>query len=620
MWPDNETAVDLIGFRVHADLIRELVRDESLLPLTIGVFGDWGNGKSSIMEMLRADLEPLEKDGLATLYFNGWLFEGYDDAKAALLGSILEDLARNKTFGAKFKENVGGLLKRVQWMRLMKWGVKELGSTAMLGALTGPPGIATAMGVAAAKVGSAVVSGDKELTEALGTVEKPEDMHQSIRNFREDFERLLQDAGIKQLVVLIDDLDRCSPERIVDNLEAIKLFLNVKGSAFVIGADPRIVRQAIAIRYGRGFDAAQEAGLAATAGDRQQIIGNYLEKVIQIPYHLPRLAPHEVEIYLNLLFCRRALPSEDFAKCLEACNQLRSGNRYTKFSTTEIGKALGRDVPDELRARLEITNVGGKLISEGLKGNPRQVKRFLNAFLLRCRLANAAQFKHFRPEIMIKLMILEYTDPIRFRELYEMQNSMEDRDTFLSALEEMAKNSTLDANASEKVKSWNGDRLLKWARLEPLLGKEDLSDYFWLARDKLESQISSDNLVPPVIRNVHNLLLQKIHRPTGVDEAAKFEGHELDMLFGLLERTILQSPEDGEAYDAFMRMIRKGVVSSNTAYLKILKKVEPRRLPPAPGLALVSLNDPIFADFVRDITTNHSSTGFAKAIAKAAKK
>jgi predicted KAP-like P-loop ATPase len=55
MWTDNETNTDLIGFRVHADLIRDLVTDDTMLPVVLGVFGDWGGGKSSIMQMLQDD-------------------------------------------------------------------------------------------------------------------------------------------------------------------------------------------------------------------------------------------------------------------------------------------------------------------------------------------------------------------------------------------------------------------------------------------------------------------------------------------------------------------------------------------------------------------------------------
>ena len=52
MWSDNETAEDLLGFRLHSDLVREIVTDPALLPVTVGLFGDWGSGKSSVMRML----------------------------------------------------------------------------------------------------------------------------------------------------------------------------------------------------------------------------------------------------------------------------------------------------------------------------------------------------------------------------------------------------------------------------------------------------------------------------------------------------------------------------------------------------------------------------------------
>ncbi|EKD57450.1 MAG: KAP family P-loop protein, partial [uncultured bacterium] len=111
MWNDNETALDLINISHYVSSVVELVNDSTLLPLTVGVFGDWGNGKSSLLKMVKVELD--KQDKTLCLYFNGWLFEDYDDAKAALIGTILDEIEKNPTLGAKAKKMVKGLRERV---------------------------------------------------------------------------------------------------------------------------------------------------------------------------------------------------------------------------------------------------------------------------------------------------------------------------------------------------------------------------------------------------------------------------------------------------------------------------------------------------------------------------
>ncbi len=88
MWSDNETAVDLLGCRHLVNAVAGIVRNDRLLPATIGAFGDWGGGKSSLLKMVEAELAK-DKDTLV-VSFNGWLFEGYEDARSALIGVILD--------------------------------------------------------------------------------------------------------------------------------------------------------------------------------------------------------------------------------------------------------------------------------------------------------------------------------------------------------------------------------------------------------------------------------------------------------------------------------------------------------------------------------------------------
>lgn len=122
MWADNETSEDLLGFKVHADLLLDVINDDAILPVTIGVFGDWGSGKSSILKLIKEELDKDEDDDILVLYFNGWVFEGYDDAKAALLEAIVKGFEENTSVTNKTKK----LLKSIKWMRVLGLGFKNV--------------------------------------------------------------------------------------------------------------------------------------------------------------------------------------------------------------------------------------------------------------------------------------------------------------------------------------------------------------------------------------------------------------------------------------------------------------------------------------------------------------
>src|SRR3954464_6660338 len=90
MWDDNETGADLLGFDYLAAALVEVLTEPRLLPVTVGVFGDWGSGKSSLMKIASSDLEGKER--VATLEFSAWQFEGYEDVKAALMQVMMRRL------------------------------------------------------------------------------------------------------------------------------------------------------------------------------------------------------------------------------------------------------------------------------------------------------------------------------------------------------------------------------------------------------------------------------------------------------------------------------------------------------------------------------------------------
>lgn len=113
-----------------------------------------------------------------------------------------------------------------------------------------------------------------------------------ISKFREAFEKLLEKAGIDRMVVLIDDLDRCLPETAIETLEAIRLFIFLPKTAFVVGADEGMIEYSVRNHF---------PDLPETDSS-QSYARNYLEKLIQVPIRIPALGLTETHIYMYSQF------------------------------------------------------------------------------------------------------------------------------------------------------------------------------------------------------------------------------------------------------------------------------------------------------------------------------
>jgi hypothetical protein len=582
MWSDNETVEDLIGFRVHSELIADVVTDPKLLPVTLGLFGDWGSGKTSIMKMLQRQLEQDEQ--VAVVYFDAWLFEGYDDAKSALISSIIKQLAEHKRFPSALTDQAAKLIRRVNWMRVLKMGWDNVALPAVLAYATGG---ATAVPALLGNLATSFNKKESSSDKAEGILKPKEDPDEmEVREFRDQFGDLLAKTKFKALVVLIDDLDRCSPDRIVENLEAIKLFLNVGNTAFVIGADLRIVRHAIAVRYKDALEAARRSSSPGDASGEagEELVNDYVEKLIQVPYHLPRLSPAEIETYLSFLFAQRDLQPADFQICVGECEKRRTTNRFGSFGLADVQQALGgKTLPEELKAALSFTAGAAHLITENLKGNPRQVKRFLNAFVLRRKLAKVAKMEALRDDVLLKLMLLEYANETKFRELARWHE--EQKATPKQVIEmEAGKN---------PPKEWEKDSLRRWIQLEPRLSDVDLSDYFWLVRDKLASSQLGLSLTPPAVKAAYAALLSESGRKQAPGLVGALREDEIDGLVALLTKHLQRDPKDAEGYRAFLACVevRPGTVVNLAALIKQLPGSDlPAWL--VPQLELLSKNRP----------------------------
>jgi len=247
VWSDNETTKDLLNYEIHCDLLKEYLTNKELLPLTIGVFGDWGSGKSSIMRILEKKFESEEK--VLTIYFNSWLFESYEDAKISLLENIILELSKSKKLTQEAKSKVLQLLSRIDYLKLASDGIKKYGKNVIDIIATG--GVGTAIEACYSmlneKTLEGIASGDALKLDGYIKNEQDNKSKTTIKSFKDDFAELISFTNFDSVVIFIDDLDRCMSERVIDTLEAIKLFLSVENTAFVIGADERILKHAISM-------------------------------------------------------------------------------------------------------------------------------------------------------------------------------------------------------------------------------------------------------------------------------------------------------------------------------------------------------------------------------------
>jgi hypothetical protein len=506
---DQETEVDLLYYESIARTLIRLVLDSGDKPLTIGVHGDWGAGKSSILAMTEKAFSG-DKDVLC-LRFNGWQFQGFDDAKAALIETIITKLRDERGAFGKVRDKAKELLKRVDYLKLAKIGT-QVGFTILTG-IPHPDHIRSAMSVLRGLVGGGdeqvAVDAVKVALEKADGLMKPssaEKLPEQMVAFEKEFRELIDEAKLKKLVVLIDDLDRCLPETAIETLEAIRLFLFAPKTAFVIAADEAMIQYAVRKHF---------PDLPQTSGPLRYD-QNYLEKLIQVPFRIPALGPIETQSYIVLVIAEAALGKQDagFRKLMEKARENLVRPWATKLLDLPTVKAcfpIG-PVPDAVNQGALISVQIFRLLAEGTKGNPRQIKRFLNAMLLRSEIASQ---RGLGSQITIpklgKMMLAEQFAPAFYEQLTRASfddekgapNELVELEKKARASEGQSKNgkSSKKATAGDDKPDWLKDSWIRtWAQIEPSLAGEDLRPYLFITRDKktiLGASIagSFDNLI-----------------------------------------------------------------------------------------------------------------------------
>lgn len=496
MWSDNETGNDFLNFRFIADIAAEMISQADGRPLSMGVSGSWGVGKSSMMKLLAEALRERSADKFLFVEFNAWLYQGYDDTRAALMETISSAVLKNAEEKEGIPEGVlkkaKGLVARVNWFRLATSSATTIASLA----LGLPPVGLIGDGIAAA---AALTDGNvsqKDFDAGVGVLaaggkegkallrDRPIEAQtppKAIHDFRTDLESTLKSLDLT-LVVLIDDLDRCLPSTAISTLEAMRLFLFLERTAFIIAADDEMIKQSVRYHF-------KDIAMS------DDLVTNYFDKLIQVPIRVPSLGTQDVRAYLMMLFVENSSldsSQKDIVRAAlcERLGQTWSGKRVDRAFVS----SLIPNCPDELNAKLDMADRLAPLLTSASKigGNPRLIKRFLNTLSIRMTIARA-QNVSVDESALAKMLLFERcgSGKTYAKLLSAINESMDGKAQMLESLETAARTGGSDFKFPE---DWADEFSKEWLTLEPALSDIDLRGAVFVSRENTPIITSTDRL------------------------------------------------------------------------------------------------------------------------------
>lgn len=249
--PVEKIENDTFGIGMYVDgLCSFIVNCDS--PMTISIQGDWGSGKTSMMNMIKEKIS----DKVHPIWFNTWQFSQFqmqNELTVSMLCALLSELDYSPE---KVKKIVGFLS----------------------GAAKTAAGILTEMvagGIAADKVVGAFEGGNIDFAE-------------EIKNLKTKFQEAVNDKLKKtqkdRVVIFVDDLDRLQPAKAVELLEVLKVFLDCENCVYILAVDYEVVTQGIKQKFGD------------MVGEQKG--KSFFDKIIQLPFKMP-VAQYDICMYVT---------------------------------------------------------------------------------------------------------------------------------------------------------------------------------------------------------------------------------------------------------------------------------------------------------------------------------
>lgn len=297
---------------------------------------------------------------------------------------------------------------------------------------------------------------------------------EEITAFREEFEDVLRSLK-KTLVVFVDNLDRCLPPQTIHTLEALRLFLFMGQTAFVVAADEDMVRHSVSTFFN-------------SLDDRH--VTDYLDKLIQVPVRVPAVGVQETRAYLFLLFasadpCVRPEKLEALRARLE--NSLRRAWEEEPISTEAALGELGPMSTDLPLAFGIADRMAPMLVnSDQVRGNPRIVKRMLNVVRMRAKIAKRRSMP-VDEALIAKLALFERcTDAASVTYLYREINASSDGKPgiFAELAQHLDDDQAFEAGCPKEWKA-KAAFVREWLSLDPPLTGVNLRPLVYLSRETM---------------------------------------------------------------------------------------------------------------------------------------
>ncbi len=350
----------------------------------IGIFGGWGTGKTTLMRMIEGELLSKASDRVLTVWFDAWRYER--EKYLAVIPFLRQiRIALENDFAKNRKTSKWNTLRR----GLDRTFTAFIESSELSVAIEGSPVSATTnleKFVNSLKSKGSTWYGDEH-------VQFHEHATDYLKAALEDFE--YHKSG-SRIVVFVDDLDRCTPEKAIEVLESVKAFFDIKGIVYVIGMDSKSIDHIIRKKYGEN---SKIDGMA------------YLEKIVQLPFQIPVWKPQDIAGSIEKII----------SKGLE-------------------GSELAEEFKEDNRK---------SLIVKAIEPNPRQVKRFVNNIILAKSVFGrdidkliAVQALNFRPEWnrFLELVTKDDTRKTFFNDYYiplkEKDNIIKNKDALDNFIKE----------------------------------------------------------------------------------------------------------------------------------------------------------------------------------------